>query len=236
MGSSPSGANLTKVKDLVYRAYMKFLMPIELDKNQVYIWSFCRKDAVLSTKKDEDSVILPDDFVSMVLSLKYDSDNQYTIREVPLNILRLHRTFQSNFTAYPYEYSIIQGPYSPAIGQRKLVEFYPTPDDNYSLHYTYAFIPDKPENDSDYFVGGVLASEVILEMALAEAETQEDETKGVHAAEAVDKFNRLLKQDMPNTPKMLPPVVDGATNVYNPFSWREWQIPTGTITVYGEEL
>lgn len=236
LGSSPTGTNLTKVKDLVYRAYLKFLMPIVIDKNQTYIWSFCQKDYVLSTKANESSVILPEDFESFVSPLKYGPDDHYPMIEISIALLRKHRSMGLTGTSYPYEYALSNTAYSVETGQRRTVEFYPTPNDQYELYGTYAFTPEKPTSDTDYFVGGSLASECILEMSLAEAEAQEDETIGTHSAKATALFNQLLRQDMPKSPSTLPTVVDGALYQYDPFTWRANQINSGPMTVYDQEF
>jgi len=215
LGSTPTGTNLTKVKDIVYRAYMSFLMPLNPTSGNIYVWSFLTKTASLTTKTGHNQVMLPLDFNDFVVDLTYAPTEKRELEEITLSQLRDKQAYFDS-TSYPNVYAVLQGLYSPKTGQQKFVEFYPKPNSEWELRYAYSFIPEKPTEDADYFVGDTFASECILQMALAEAESDEDETVGVQQGKANQKLNALIARDKPAAPDSVGMIVDGAvlwTNV-----------------------
>jgi hypothetical protein len=234
LGSTPTGNNLTKVKDIVYRAYMQFLMPLDIRDSRnksIYVWSFLHKTASLTTKCGVNQVQLPLDFDNFQVGLKYGPVERRNIIEVSLKHLRESQGWTDS-TSYPFEYAVVQGMYSPSTGQNKLVEFYPVPNGAIELRYVYAFIPEKPVNATDVFVGDALISECILQMALAEAESGEDETMGVQKQKAVIILETTMKRDMPIVPATLGIVSDGVTMHGDPWLIREDR----DRTVYGNQI
>ncbi len=231
LGSSPAGTNLTLVKDLVYRAYMHFLMPMDVENRSIYVWSFLHKTASLTTKTGVNQVQLPLDFDNFIVGLKYGPVQRRGIREVSLKYLRESQGWTES-TSYPFEYAVVQGMYSPSTGQNKMVEFYPVPNGTHELRYVYSFIPEKPVDDSDVFVGDALASECILQLALAEAESSEDETLSVQKQKAMEILQMTMKKDMPKVPATLGVVSDGVELWGNRWLIREDQ----DRTVYGIQI
>ena len=73
---------------------------------------------------------------------------------------------------------------------------YPIPNIEVELIYGYLIEPNKPTDDRHFFIGGALASECILECALAEAELQEDDVIGGHARRAADLLQTMVERDI----------------------------------------
>jgi hypothetical protein len=104
------------------------------------------------------------------------------------------------------------------------------------VNSTYVITPDKPEADTDYFIGGPLESECIMQCCLAIAENQEDEKIGVETQRAVESIQTLIRKDKGVAPDTVGFVHDGGIGRGSVFDYRKYWIPRGTLTVYGQEL
>jgi len=199
-GSSPTGTNLTKCKDLVYRGYRRFLFPTMSDTNKIYTWSFLRNTSVINTVVSQAYVDLPKEMMSLVSGFKFISgENKTNPIKISMALLK-HRQSITSVTGLPLYYAIRPPDYELTDESVYRVYFSPTPDAVYSYSYEYVRNPEKPTSDSDYFVGGTLASEVILESALAEAEVQEDDNVGVHQTKAKMLIESFVEHDKKYSP------------------------------------
>ncbi|KKK99030.1 hypothetical protein LCGC14_2636800, partial [marine sediment metagenome] len=104
------------------------------------------------------------------------------------------------------------------------------------VNCTYVMTPDKPEATTDYFIGGPLESEVILQCCIAIAENQEDEKIGVETKRAVDMIQALIRKDKGVAPDTVGIVHDAGIGMGSIFNYRSYWIPSGTYTVYGQEI
>jgi len=68
-----TSTNLTRCQDIVYRAYRKYLFPLNPQTGQVYVWSFLRKTGTLLTEASKSNYALPADFVGLVSGFKFDA-------------------------------------------------------------------------------------------------------------------------------------------------------------------
>jgi hypothetical protein len=203
LGSSPSGDDLTNVKNITYRGYRRFLFPVDPITGKAYVWSFRAKTSKLITTGDQWEYELPDDFAYFTISPTFAAgDNYPNPDERSVSQIYSLRT-ADNTTSYPEYYALRMGDYDPQIGQVYEIVFWPTPDAAYTYTYEYIMEPEKPSNDDDVFIGGATASECILEMALAVAELQEDDTVGIHTQTAIGLLNQLIAEDKKRTPKGL---------------------------------
>ena len=103
-------------------------------------------------------------------------------------------------------------------------------EDHLEAEYT------KPEDDEDYFIGGVLESEAILQCCLAVAENEQDEVIGVQTQKAVDMVQQLIRKDMGIAPDTVGEVQDGNIRKVDIFAYRKLWIPQGKYTVYGQVI
>lgn len=201
LGTSPTGTNLTKVKDITYRAYRKFLFPFNPATGQIYVWSFLRKTGTLITAADKWQYTLPEDFVGLVSGFKYDAgENKNNPQKIDTSKLRALRSVSVATAANPDYYAINSNPYNKDTGASYEVCFYKTPSDSVTFKYEYIFDPEKPSATTDYFVGGVRGSEVIMQLALAIAELQEDDIAGPQDAKANEMLNAFIAYDMQYIP------------------------------------
>lgn len=193
--NSPAGSDLTKAKDLTYRGYRRFLMPIDLSTGVHHTWSFLKKTTTLSTEDGKWAYELPSDFGSIVVSFTFTSQKTYPNPESRSEEFILRNHSMVDYSGYPQHYAVRTGSYTPATGQKYEVIFYPKPDGIYDYYYTYVVEPEKPTADTDVFVGGIGASEAILQCCLAEVEIQEEEKGGLQEVKANQLIQALIGQD-----------------------------------------
>ena len=113
---------------------------------------------------------------------------------------------------------------------------FPTPNGTHVINSTYVMTPAKMESDGDFFVGGPLESEAILQCCLAIAENQEDEVLGIETQKAVEMLQALIRKDKADSPDTVGPVVDGNIGGASIVDLRTWWIPSATFNIYGNEL
>ena len=78
---------------------------------------------------------------------------------------------------------------------------WPIPNQSYSIKFTYQINPEKPTADTDYFLGGPEAGEVILEMAMGVAEQQEDDLKTQHHTQkGAELLRGMIRADVIDAP------------------------------------
>lgn len=189
-GTTPTGDDLTRVKNIVYRAYRQFLYPIHPHNGRRHTWSFLRKYYVFTTVEDKWKYTLPLDFDRMLDRPQYGEEEPYgSLDKTSTEQILSERAIQS-FTSFPVKYALHPISSDPELGTMWEIWLWPGPNGEYTLHFPYLISPQKPENDDDVFLGGPESAETILEMSLAIAESQEENTAGVHRQEA----DRLLTQ------------------------------------------
>lgn len=228
-GTSPTGAALTKAKNLTYRGYRRFLMPLNLRSGRSHIWSFLRQTGSISLQSGVWEYELPSDFDSFWYAPTYAKDTLYPNPQ-PTSMSSIIGMRSSNsFNSYPAFWSLNTEKYTVESGTQYALVLYPTPNSAMELVYGYMIEPDKPTDDSHYFIGGALASEVILECALAEAELQEDDKIGEHGKRAVDLLQTMVERDV----KKAMPSLGMQRGIIDPALQRELHWYTGSMTVYG---
>lgn len=236
LGSSPTGANLTKVKNLTYRGYAKFLAPVNMRNGRLHIWSFLRKELIIDTVAEQDEYLLPQDFNYMNIGLDFSDDAGYPpLQGTTMRKIRTMRAASST-DGYPQFWTLINTDYTVEAGSQFAVVLYPTPSQHHILHCEYIMEPDKPTDDAHYFIGGATVSHAILECALACAELQEDDTKGIHDAEAARWIQTCVEQDLRRRPKDVGMVRDGRLVYNDPVLARELRWVGSATTAYGYDI
>jgi len=236
LGSSPTGTDLTKVKDLVYRGYMLFLLPIHPRKGNHYTWSWLEQEATLRTESGKWEYLLPSDFFKFCRKMEYDStETKYPINEVTVRAVMNNRAVSASSTA-PTGYAVRTSKFDTRVGSTKELVIWPTPNAVYNLNYSYVITPEKPVNDTDLFIGGPLESEAILECCLAAAESQEDETAGIHTKNAYETISKMILADEGDSPTTVGFVQDTNIGRVSPYDLKRMWLHTGVATVYGETL
>jgi hypothetical protein len=204
LGSSPTGTDLTRVKNIVHSAYRRFLSPVDPVTGNAYVWSFRHKFTQLETKSGQWVYEMPDDYGYLVNGLTLIEGENYPNPE-PRSAQQIYamRTAQTNTTGYVRYYGVKAGDYSPELGQVYEWVVWPEPDAVYNYYFTYVLTPPKLANDTDMFIGDVLASECIQEIAMAVAEQQEDDVIGIHTQNSITLLNQMIAEDKKRAPQNL---------------------------------
>lgn len=204
LGSSPTGNNLTLVKDITYRGYMMFLYPAHPNTGRRHVWSFLKKMYVVETKSGQWRYALPDDFDRMIRQPQYSAEDGYPqLTKVSVDSILNKRNY-GNVSSYPVEYAINVLSFDKEVGTRWEMLLWPEPNSSHDIIFTYEPSIDKPTETTDYFLGGTANSEVILQCALAMAEHQEDDMETTHQMElARMKLNEAILADTVDTPKSM---------------------------------
>jgi len=205
VGTAPTGDTLTKVKNLVYRAYRQFLYPTfvtDEGKTKQHQWSWLKRDYVLHTESGKYKYQLPVDFGRMLQEPTFGKESGYgPLTKVSCEMIDNNRAL-SQTSSYPFWYAI--KPLPVDVDQEQLWELWlwPSPNGAFDLKFIYQVNPNKPESDSDYFLGGPESGEVIMEMAMGIAEQQEDDLKTTHHTEMGQKLLRdLIVRDTYDVPE-----------------------------------
>ena len=194
MGSIPTGNDLEKCKKIVLRGYRKFLSPIDLSNGLTYSWSFLQKTTTLSTETGIDTYKLPIGFAHLVLPFTHTTPVSYNPTQKPLEFVYLQKS-QTTGSGYPRYFALKTGNYDTLTGQQTEVVFAPIPSATLTYYYTYNISPISPVEDEDVFMSGDFGSECILEISLAVAELQENNTIGVHSQEAEKLLQSCIGND-----------------------------------------
>lgn len=233
IGSSPTGTNLTKVKDIVHRGYRQFLTPVDGRTGKNHTWSFLSKESMLITRVGVNEYQLPDDYGHLWYSFTYDNDINYpTPHSTSIDRIRVLLSLDTS-NSYPQLYSIVSDVYDSLVGQRYKVVFYPKLDDAYLLRYGYVIEPPKLVNDTDLFIGEMRTSEAILETCLAVAEQQEDDTIGIHTQLAAKLTNDLIRADVKQVPDSVGLNLD---RFRDPTLAREMRYYPDPVSIYNVSL
>lgn len=236
LGSSPAGTDLTKVKDITYRGYMKFLLPLNPRDSEIYIWSFLKQEWKLQLEAGKWEYPLPEDFERFHRKLEYDAGERTAILTlVPHDTIMRDRNVVE-WNSFPSRYAIRVAKFDQSVGSRKELVVYPTPNGTHVINSTYVMTPAKLENDGDFFIGGPLESEAILQCCLAIAENQEDEVLGIETQRAVEMIQSLIRKDKGGSPDTVGEVRDGNIGRTSIMDYRVWWIPTATFNIYGNEI
>lgn len=232
-GLTPAGAVLTKVKDLTYRGYRRFLFPIHVRTGRAHTWSFLRQDGAITTEADKWEYPLPEDFSWFWYPPQYGSDSNFRA-PVPITMRRLMEMRSSiTSSSYPQFWSLSTMKYDVTVGTRYQLCLHPPANQEHTFLFGYIAEPDKPTDDDEYFIGNAATSECILECALAEAEVQEDDKIGIHDARAKELLHACIERDL----KLVPPTVGSMNTTQalwsDPVLARELRWVDTATTAYG---
>lgn len=227
-GSSPTGSDLTLVKGIVYRAYRKFLYPIHPATGRSHYWSFLKKYGSFQTVETQWVYQLPLDFDRMLGNPQFDlSDGYPELVRVTSDRILNSRNY-GEVSSFPQMYAIVSG-YEKELGQIWSLWLYPTPNGVHNIRYQYLMSPQKPDTSTDYLPGGPRAQEVMLEVALAVAEQQEDGEVGIHSQLAESELAKLILSDTVSTAETVGNLYSGGQ------SFRRGSVPLEASDVYADE-
>lgn len=190
-------------KAIVARGYRQFLYPIDMITGQLHVWSFVKQFHTFSTVSGKWKYSLPNDFSDFLDVPHFDDEVGYNelAKIAPEQILEVRSGSVSS--GYPTHFALAPFVYDNEIGTMYEMWVNPVPDSVYLLKFFYRIDPLAPSVTTDLLVGGVRATEAIIESCLACAETQEDETIGLHSQLANDLIQKLIIADIQDTTDLL---------------------------------
>lgn len=193
--TTPTGDDLTKCGKIVARAYRQFLYPVDARSGDAYEWSFLRKFHVLPIKSSKWVYQLPEDYSEMLSDPTYDDDDGFGSmnKRTPEEILNFRAVGVDSYA--PVYYAVVSQGTGLETGSFDELWIYPEPDSSYNLKFFYKVDPLKPSETTDYLVGGVKGCEAILESCLAVAESEQDDTLGIHSQLAETLIQKLIVVD-----------------------------------------
>jgi hypothetical protein len=187
-GSSPTGTDLTNAKAKAVRGYRRFLFSADARTGKRHIWSFLKQYATITTSQGQYKYALPSDFGRTYLDFIFDKSQGYSSLKKRSAGFILQERCWADMSGYPECYAIVPAKYDVTVGTTWDLWLYPTPNGAYLLHYFYLISPKKPENASDILIGGIEASEAIIESALAVVEDEDDEMSTTHHTQLATKL------------------------------------------------
>lgn len=195
LGSSPSGTDLTTVEAITARGYRQFLFPIDMQTGRPHDWNFLKQYYTFSTTSGQHKYALPIDFSDLLDDFHYDTGEGISrlLKRSAEQIVEMRANFDN--TSYPEVYAVTTSKYDLEIGTLYELWLYPTPGQVYTFATFYRTDPLKPSATTDLMVGGIRATEAILESCLAAAELEQDDVIGIHSQKANELIQKLIVAD-----------------------------------------
>lgn len=220
--TAPTGTDLTRCKDVVYRGYRRFIFPIDMTTKKPHFWSFLRKEGTLITTSSKWKYTLPTDFVCLAEGFRFTNAENSPPLELKSEGFIMDMRSLSTTTAIPRWCAIVNGAFDVETGFIQELKLFPTPNAVLTYYYNYIFNPDKPVNATDLLVGGTIASETILQCCIAAAELQEkpeqlqqgqagyQETKAQEMLQILIQHDKKLLKNLEDEPDIEMPPMQGA--------------------------
>jgi hypothetical protein len=218
LGSSPTGTDLTKVKDIVKRGYRMFLYPVDQLTGDIHHWSFVKQFYTLNITNGKWKYLLPEDFSDMISAPAFADDTAYPpLVKVGPEQMREARSLSTSI-GFPKQYALAPFKYDLQTGTRYEFWVDPDPDGSYVINFWYRIDPDAPSDDADLLVGGIRGAEALIECCLAKAEQQEDDKVGMHTGLAKEALQSLIMTDIKDTSDFLGNLAHGKPSPYRWFN------------------
>ena len=155
-------------------------------------------DALSTFSLDRPEYALPTDFDSFdtpILTYEPEQSDVYPpIKIVHETEIRARRQV-NEFTDRPVLAAVRTVEFDSAVGSRRVLVFYPTPDAAYILTGRMRLRPTMLDDSNPYPVGGEALADVITESCLAAAERHLDEIEGIHSKRFAEILPRAIAID-----------------------------------------
>lgn len=198
-GTTPTGNDLTKCKDIVTRGIRQFMYPIDMATGNPHYWSFLQQYYSFNTVNGQWKYALPIDFSDGYEDFSFDDDGLPELKKKSGQDIIRYRNISTS-SGWPECYAIVPSKYDIALGTIYEIWLYPTPSQAYTLATFYMVDPIKLSATTDLVIGGISACEAILESCLGVAEHQEDDnTTTHHQAKAAELIQKLIRFDSGKT-------------------------------------
>ncbi len=214
-GTAPTGQDLTDVKDIVARGLRQFLYPIDQRSGEPHYWSFLEQFWTLSMTANQWKYALPLDYSDLLTNIIFDT-GEWLPPLQKRNAMQIKEMRSiSDSSGWPQYYAIVPSKYDLDVGSSYELWVYPKPSRVYVVSMFYRIDPLKPSADTDLIVGGVSATEAILESCLGVAEHWGDDMATTHHMQkAMELIQTLIRFDSGKTDTNL------IGNLYYDKLWR----------------
>jgi hypothetical protein len=196
--SALSAGEQGRVDDIVRRGCRRFWFPPVLPGEAIsHEWSFLKPLLTVTTAAGTSSYDLPDNWQGALNNFTYH-DGQHDGQMINIiGDLEFRRLVGDNSETGPPRVAVIyqKDPFTGATGQRWRVQFFPKPDAVYSLLVRYQATPEVPSTGSNFFVGGPMFSETLLEACLSVAELEERDENGPHFGAFIESLRASVARD-----------------------------------------
>lgn len=190
-GTSPTGNDLTKCKDIVHRGIRQFMYPVDMRTGMPHYWSFLKQYWSFNTVSGQWKYTLPIDFSDNMENFSYDDDGLPELKKRSGQDIKRYRNI-STTSGWPEFYAIVPSKYDIELGTTYEIWLYPTPGQAYTLSTFYTIDPIKLSATTDLVIGGISALEAILETCLGIAESQEDDNATTHHQQKSEELIQKL--------------------------------------------
>lgn len=211
---------LANIKECIDAGCRQVYQPIPIAPGQApYEWSWLTQFRTLQIASGSTSLLLPDDFDGMQMSLYYTGSNQFGPNLKIVGDAYLFRSRQDapDQTGVPTMAVISpQRGTSTNEGQRWRLEYWPEADQAYEVQAKYSIIGYALSDECPYAYGGAMMSETIRESCLAIAEETIDANPRVHAAKFMLRLAASIGHDRRFKPQYQGMMQDGSDTPYLP--------------------
>lgn len=190
----------TRLDEILKSGLRQFYIPPPVTQKGIHKWSFLYPKNTLTTVSGTKVYDLPDDLEAINSVLTFDDEAFAPVRLVSDSFLREKFRIDNSISTFPIYASIVPQTTTGTTGQRKQIEFYPIPDDAYTLSYTYFILPQALTESNPYPYGGMVHAETIKEscLAIAEAEDDREGDSSIHQQKFIRALQASIKLDSTN--------------------------------------
>jgi hypothetical protein len=208
-------------------------------------WSFFRPIVEVTTTAEESEVDMPTEFDSVAndSQLAYAPDDNAYYPSVTQRGDQFIRRLEQGGQVLdrPVYYSVRTVKFNPLVGSLKVLAFYPTPDQAYTMRVPMVLRPVMLSTDNQQPIGGDVLSQVIIEACLASAEHNFEEREHIHEKRYLEMIALAIRNDLERScPTSLGPDI-GDRGKYGKFSVFGYDYQTreqriGRLTLDGNGL
>jgi hypothetical protein len=163
-------------------------------------WSFFRPIVDITTTAEEAEVAMPIEFEAVANDSEltyYPDDNACYPSVMQRGDQAIRRLEQGGQVLdRPVYYSVRTVEFDPSVGSRKVLAFYPTPDQAYTMRVPMVLRPVMLTSSNQQPIGGEVLSQVILEACLASAEHNFEEREHVHEKRFLEMIALAIRNDL----------------------------------------
>lgn len=199
-GTAPTGTDLTTCQGIIQRGIRQFLYPLDMKYGTPHYWSFLNQYWSFSTAAGQWKYTLPIDFSDLVEGFDFENDEGLPALKKSDGQQIIHMKSITAYTGWPQYYAVVPSKYSVDLGTTYELWLYPTPGQAYTFSTFYRIDPVKLSATTELVVGGISATEAILESCLAVAEHDDDDNASTHhQAKAEELIQKLIRFDSGKT-------------------------------------